>query len=472
VVDQVVALHGAQNALPVLVSAEKPEDKNTLRAAIIPFACWRVDDVRFAFDSSIVGPDVGPEMDQLGKLIDQNKKEDKKPLASIFGHADPTGSDDYNKVLSGRRAQAIYALLTRKTDLWEKLYSTPKGGDSWADKGAVALMLKKLGYGTTTQEKKRFQSEHGLSPDGDIGKLSRAELFKSYMNALSPVTIDPKDFLGQGADPDGKADYQGCSEFNPQRVFSKDESQSFSDPAKKAARDDENAPNRRVMVFLFRPGTQIDPKRWPCPRASEGVDGCKARFWSDGDKRRNPQDARREFKNTKDTFGCRFYHRLSDSSPCEGVIPVIRLRLYGADGAFLKNARYRLTVGDDVRTGSASDTGNVAERFQDVPTTATVEWGPPEGGGFAFSTTIFLQLDANDDTDALAKQRLSNLGYTLAPTLEQNVRAFQNDFKGEFNLASSGKLDDPTRDAIRTVHTRCADNLRQSGTQAGSAGGS
>jgi len=26
---------------------------------------------------------------------------------SVFGHADPVGSDDYNKALSGRRAMAV-----------------------------------------------------------------------------------------------------------------------------------------------------------------------------------------------------------------------------------------------------------------------------------------------------------------------------------------------------------------------------
>src|ERR1035441_9549451 len=44
------------------------------------------------------------------------------PLA-IFGHADPVGSDIYNKKLSGRRAMAVYGLLTRDLSIWEELYS-------------------------------------------------------------------------------------------------------------------------------------------------------------------------------------------------------------------------------------------------------------------------------------------------------------------------------------------------------------
>ncbi|MFL6393019.1 MAG: hypothetical protein ACJ71E_13345, partial [Nitrososphaeraceae archaeon] len=77
---------------------------------------------------------------------------------------------------------------------------------------------------------------------------------------------------------------------------------------------------RRVMILLFRPGTEIDPTRWPCPTVKEGTAGCRARFFSDGDTRRQNTGTEREFSRTKDTFGCRFYDRISNTSPCESLL--------------------------------------------------------------------------------------------------------------------------------------------------------
>ena len=132
------------------------------------------------------------------------------------------------------------------------------------------------------------------------------------------------DFLAQGAGHDRKGDFQGCSEFNPLLIFSQEKQATF-DQAKQqndgpgiTERNAANAPNRRVMGLLFRKGTRIDPAQWPCPRAAEGIAGCKKRFWADGDARRSThlpgQD--RSFDDTGTTFACRFYQRISAGSPC------------------------------------------------------------------------------------------------------------------------------------------------------------
>ncbi|MBM3786343.1 MAG: hypothetical protein FJW30_18440 [Acidobacteria bacterium] len=78
--------------------------------------------------------------------------------------------------------------------------------------------------------------------------------------------------------------------------------------------------NRRVMILLFRKGTRIVASDWPCPRVSEGVNGCKARFHKNGAQNLQPAERRREFAATKDTFACRFYQRRVETSPCEGVV--------------------------------------------------------------------------------------------------------------------------------------------------------
>lgn len=102
-------------------------EKNTLRLPLIPVACWRLDDVRFKFDSFFVKPETRKEFAGLALLRGMHPG---SPL-SIFGHADPTGNDDYNKQLSARRAAAMHGIVPRDVDLWEKLYSKPFGGDTW-----------------------------------------------------------------------------------------------------------------------------------------------------------------------------------------------------------------------------------------------------------------------------------------------------------------------------------------------------
>src|SRR6516164_5543317 len=100
---------------------------NTIEPGLFSIACWRMDDARFDFDSSFIRPEAKKELALLAAVV---KTQQGSPL-SIFGHADPTGSDDYNKVLSGRRARAVHALLTRDAARWEELFSQPFQGDHW-----------------------------------------------------------------------------------------------------------------------------------------------------------------------------------------------------------------------------------------------------------------------------------------------------------------------------------------------------
>jgi hypothetical protein len=223
-------------------------------------------------------------------------------------------------------------MLTRDTVLWETLYSQPQGGDNWGLR-SVQIMLRTAGHDPGTADGKMgkrtnaavraFQTVKGLTVDGDPGPKTRAALFAVYMDAVCvddhdvPRTLQKTDFLGKGADSGGKADRQGCGEFNPLIVFSRSDRQRYTDPALKEERDGLNAPNRRVVVYFFPPGELNDVSKWPCPRTSEGHAGCRKRFWSDGDQRRSPQEQRRKFQEMGDTFACRFYERMVVHSPCE-----------------------------------------------------------------------------------------------------------------------------------------------------------
>jgi hypothetical protein len=295
---------------PVLVAPATGDEKNTIRAELVPIACWRLDDLRFEFDSSLILVDAIQEFQHLAIL---HRIHPGAPM-SMFGHADPVGDDDYNKKLSGRRVRAVYAVLTRRMDIWDDLYKHPLGRDDWKKNGAIEALLACTGKDPA--DAKDYRNDEGR----------RQALWLEYMELicrddnLKSYQLQPTDFLAQGADPEGKGDYQGCSEFNPVLMFSKSENDAYAAQSDKTDRDDANAPNRRVNVFLFRPGSKVKFEKWPCARANEGVGPCKKRFWSDWQTRRQFQKERREFKDRRDTFACRFYQRIAAASPCEAGV--------------------------------------------------------------------------------------------------------------------------------------------------------
>ncbi|HEU0122093.1 MAG TPA: OmpA family protein [Bryobacteraceae bacterium] len=349
--------HPAAELFPILVAPSLTgKEKNKIRMDLIPVACWKLNDVRFAFASSFVLPNSRSEFLELAALRRQHPG---APL-SVFGHADPTGDEGFNKTLSGHRAEAIYAVLTRNTAMWERLCTAAGSSEGWGQP-AVQSMVQALGHPTVTS----FQKEQGLFADGIAGPITRSKLFPAYMNFLCPDTFAASDFLGGGQDALGKGDYQGCGEFNPAMVFSASEFASLSQPSQKSRRDEENSVSRRVMVLLFRPGSQVAVEKWPCPRTREGIDACRRRFWSDGEQRRAPQAHRREFRETKDTFACRFYHRLTVASPCEGINPAPALEEVGpliqqvaapepqSEAPAAAPAQKSSLVGDKVQTDTA-----------------------------------------------------------------------------------------------------------------------
>ena len=123
--------HSVPGSMRILAAPSTGEEFNRIRAAIFPIACFKLESMRFDFDSSVVMPELRKEMPLLAQLIADHTEPgnlEKTPPVSIFDHADPVGDDDLNKALSGRRAAAIYGLLTRRVEVWEDLYKTGAGG--------------------------------------------------------------------------------------------------------------------------------------------------------------------------------------------------------------------------------------------------------------------------------------------------------------------------------------------------------
>ena len=456
----------------VAPTPDDAEEFNALRPALMTVACWRLDDARYEFDSSFVLPETRRELRRLAGL----RKDYPDSPMSIFGHADPVGNDDYNKKLSGRRAKAIYAVLTRNLDIWEELHND----HGWGLKSTQRI-LQCLGHydgpcdGKATKDStdaiKAFQGEHGLKDDGDAGPKTRKELYKAYMDAIcvdeksEPYKVEPAEFLGKGADPKGKADYQGCSEFNPILLFSKEEDKAYSKATDKKARDAANAPNRRVTLFFFRPGVQIDVKKWPCPRANEGTGDCKKRFWSDSKVRLEQNDEeRRLYEKTKDTFACRFYDRFARRSPCEAGYKewIVQLMQSGPevelkDRKPLAGVVYELTnTGMGTQRGTSDANGVVRARVKLDVTTMKLKLPTTEltlkGGELKD-----LDDEAADAQKQGARDRLYNLGYGPG-----NPRRWDDDpdvftgamkqFQKDHGLSESGAMDEDTKNKLREKH--------------------
>lgn len=214
--------HEAPETLPILAAPSTKGKKNAIRMELIPVACWRVNDVRFEFGSSFLLPDVQDEFTVLAELC---KSHAGAPL-SIFGHADPVGDESLNRALSGRRAEAVYGVLTRDVDRWEKLYSSgPATSNNWGQP-AISVMEKATGKsaGTTKRTKGADCSLHRLP----LPRQRRRAVYRSESG-----------LPGKGNRRRRQGRLQGCSEFNPVLIFSSAEQTEFNKPQNQAARNEE-----------------------------------------------------------------------------------------------------------------------------------------------------------------------------------------------------------------------------------------
>jgi len=382
----------------------------------MPTACVRLDYSRFAFDSSFPHPSLFTELAAIFALRAPGVTDGEK--LAVFGHADPIGEESYNKTLAGRRAKAIYALLTRQPALWDELHQGAFHGDKWGVE-SLQTCLTQLGYDAGPIDGKAgalfrggihgFKRDKGLADDETVDKATRLALFGAYMDALTADeggtarAYDPTDFVGAGKEADFRGAFQGCGERNLAVVLSQDETNELAPDSKREERIRAERPNRRVLIFLFRPNDVKKMSLWACPAATSGPDGCASVAWSNKDDRLAPSEKRREIRRGGRTFGCRFYDWLARLSPCEAVRGRVKIWLLDESHQRMPNAPYRLRIGSLTREGTANDAGLLVEEEVPLGPSAYLEWarpGTPGANGARATLAFALESPKSEATTA------------------------------------------------------------------------
>src|SRR5277367_3285032 len=91
-----IGTHPTDDPYELLIGPSTSGEFNEITLRPLPIACWKIEDIRFAFDSSFVTPDASKEFHQLRDLrIKHSKKgapnstgqtSTQYPPISIWGH--------------------------------------------------------------------------------------------------------------------------------------------------------------------------------------------------------------------------------------------------------------------------------------------------------------------------------------------------------------------------------------------------
>lgn len=234
--------------------------------------CIAIEGITFGYDMSFVRPSVVGALQALEDAI--AKHPDAKVM--IFGHTDKVGSDTYNKALSERRAESVYAFITDDAAAWERLY----GDENWGQPVLSEILADidpkydPAQAGGFNAAVRAYQGDRGLVDDGIAGPKTREKLFTEYMTSKHDVELTPDQFMAPK--------FMGCGEYNPV-----EDTEAASEP------------NRRVMFYLFHPDRL--PKL-PCALGDTGP--CQKQMVED-----DPRHT--------ETFRCSFYDSIAKKCNCE-----------------------------------------------------------------------------------------------------------------------------------------------------------
>lgn len=136
------------------------------------------------------------------------------------------------------------------------------------------------------------------------------------------------------------------------------------------------------------------------------------------------------------------------------IVGQMRIRLHNAFSDPMTNVKYRLYIGDTLQEGTSKDGFVVADYPSDRCVEFKVEWGEPdEGGNYLYHLNLAINCDEGTEKEQ-AVAKLHNIGYKMENKYEDNVRAFQQDYKieGEGGLLDGEKLPPNTKRELWDIY--------------------
>lgn len=194
--------------------------------------------IHFRFDSAFVEPCMREVLERVSQYADGHL--DEKIV--VVGHTDLTDGDDYNQMLSERRARSVFASLTFGTSTalrnaaiedWDNLRRGPVRtglNDRWGTREYQYMLQDLQNYSGNIDEQhgpktdaavRAFQQDHGLPATGVLNDKNDATwraLVKAYLEAgaldLPETRFLPNKNAEKGCDG-GILKWLGCGEKDP-----------------------------------------------------------------------------------------------------------------------------------------------------------------------------------------------------------------------------------------------------------------
>lgn len=283
--------------------AVQPSIVNTLRTPLVVQGCWRLGSGAFRFDAKFISRSTRQAFERF-KVV--RERLPSSPIA-LFGHTDPSGGEEYNHRLSADRVMAVYGVLRQDPDMWYELYAEDATGLT-----SMQDCLRRDGHDIDPEERA-------------FGPTTREAVRAHFEYLMGGVRLKVEDFLGSGTQC-----MQACSEFNPVLRLGSDHVRQLNAHQRREI----DSVNRRVVAYFFDPETHVEDA-WPCPVPTEGPEACRARFWSDHERRNAWTPTSRQYwpwprqgrgqphapiEPAENVFRCRFYDRIAALAECERVI--------------------------------------------------------------------------------------------------------------------------------------------------------
>jgi len=336
---------------------------------------------------------------------------DKNPGLTVLvnGHTDLVGAADYNLQLSNERASSVAAYLQNRVDDWLAWYQSPIQSKRWSygeDQNMLSTLNDSSGApyyagpitgandSATQDAASGFQTDNGLTVDGQLGPDTRRALVTKYME-LEGTTLPA----------DATLVTHGCGLFHPV------DSTTQADQG-----------NRRVEIFLFE-GPVDPPQENPCPSP-----GCSE----------YPQWVA-QLKEDVD---------LCQPPPKQAL----RVRLFDSFAQPLANAACKVFAdGAELFAGNTDGEGFLETGDLDLPDKCQIKWTsastmPQDDDLLIYTLDAFVNLDGQSDDEAV-RMRLSNLGYRFGDTPSEDIKAFQRD-RG---LPETGQVAD-VKEKLAEIH--------------------